>query len=129
MSYFNEMLAYIKEEYFHKTPYKVLNTRDNNPMTPDKTELVVSSKDVSSLFFYLTKTSAKLEDVENNSRHQEIADILMANLHNIKPNASEATLFDFYKNEQLTIKLKKDLSPQKNAEYLYRKAKNQKINY
>ncbi|MEL6562248.1 MAG: NFACT RNA binding domain-containing protein, partial [Bacteroidota bacterium] len=76
---------------------------------------------------YLSKTSAKLEDVENNSRHQEVADILMANLHNIKPNASEATLFDFYKNEQLKIKLKKDLSPQKNAEYLYRKAKNQRL--
>ena len=45
MSHFNEMLAYIKEEYFHKTPYKVLNFRDNIPMTPDKTELVVPSKD------------------------------------------------------------------------------------
>ena len=42
MSHFNEMLAYIKEEYFHKTPYKVLNFRDNNQMTPDRTELVVS---------------------------------------------------------------------------------------
>ena len=54
MSHFSEMLAYIKEEYFHKTPYKVLNFRDNNQMTPDRTELVVSSKDVSSLFFFLT---------------------------------------------------------------------------
>ena len=76
---------------------------------------------------YLTKTSAKLEDIEKNTRHQEIADILMANIHNIKPNTPEVTLFDFYRNDDLKIKLKKGLSPQKNAEYLYRKAKNQKL--
>lgn len=89
--------------------------------------LKLLSKQLKKTKGYLSKTSAKLADIENNSRHQEIADILMANIHNIKPNASEATLFDFYKNEQLKIKLKKDLSPQKNAEYLYRKAKNQKL--
>ena len=54
MSHFNEMLAYINEEYFHKTPYEVVNFRDNNQMTPDKTNLVVFSKEVRSLFFFLT---------------------------------------------------------------------------
>ena len=36
-------------------------------------------------------------------------------------------LFDFYRNKNITIKLRSDLSPQKNAENFYRKSKNEKI--
>jgi predicted ribosome quality control (RQC) complex YloA/Tae2 family protein len=38
-----------------------------------------------------------------------------------------AELFDFYNNKTVLVKLKLNLSPQKNAEQYYRKAKNQKI--
>jgi len=76
---------------------------------------------------YLIKTISKLDELENNSRNKELADILMANVHAIPGNTNEVTLYDFYKDQQLTIKLKKDLSPQKNAEYYYRKSKNQKV--
>lgn len=61
----------------------------------------------------------------NDIRHSETADLLMAHLHEIPTGTSEVTLFDFYIGKERTIKLKKDLSPQKNAEILYRKAKNQ----
>ncbi|MGB3466526.1 MAG: NFACT family protein, partial [Cyclobacteriaceae bacterium] len=76
---------------------------------------------------YIRKTEDKLREIEEVSRHSELADIIMANIHNIAKNATEATLYDFYNESDLKIKLKKDLSPQKNAEYLYRKAKNQKL--
>lgn len=74
---------------------------------------------------YLEKTSAKLQELQNSAKNRELADIIMANLHAISPGASEATLFNFYNDQPVTIKLKKDLSPQKNAENFYRKAKNQ----
>ena len=74
---------------------------------------------------YLAKTSAKLQELQNSAKNRELADIIMANLHAIPPGTSETTLFDFYHDQPVTIKLKKDLSPQKNAENFYRKAKNQ----
>ncbi|MEL7145240.1 MAG: NFACT RNA binding domain-containing protein [Bacteroidota bacterium] len=76
---------------------------------------------------YLKKTNAKLEEIEQTSRHKELADILMANLHQIKGGVTKTTLYDFYNDQQIDIKLKRDLSPQKNAEYYYRKAKNQQV--
>ena len=76
---------------------------------------------------YLEKTRSKLEEIEQHSRHREFADILMANLHQIKPGRTTVTLFDFYNDQDIDIKIKKELSPQKNAEYYYRKAKNQQL--
>ncbi|MFW5759898.1 MAG: NFACT RNA binding domain-containing protein [Cyclobacteriaceae bacterium] len=76
---------------------------------------------------YIIKTEKQLHDLKINTRHEELANIIMANLHNIPPKSSSAELYDFYRDEPVTIKLKKDLTPQKNAENLYRKAKNQKI--
>ena len=51
----------------------------------------------------------------------------MANLHVIPERAEKAELYDFYRDQPISIKLKKDLSAQKNAEGYYRKAKNEKI--
>jgi predicted ribosome quality control (RQC) complex YloA/Tae2 family protein len=76
---------------------------------------------------YISKSMQKLEELKTNSRHEEIANIIMANLHSIPQQAEEIELYDFYNNNQVKIKLKKDASPQKNAENLYRKAKNQKL--
>ncbi|MVM32913.1 DUF814 domain-containing protein [Spirosoma sp. HMF4905] len=69
---------------------------------------------------------------EEGVSHEEMGHILMANLHDI-PQAPGAksperiTLYDFYRDQPITLKLKPDLSPQKNAENFYRKAKNEKI--
>ncbi len=76
---------------------------------------------------YLKKTEEKMLSFLDSSRNEEIANILMANLHVIPAKATTITLFDFYQNNDQTIKLKADLSPQKNAEVYYRKAKNEKI--
>lgn len=76
---------------------------------------------------YVLKTEKQLNELEHNTRHEETANIIMANLHNIPPQATSVELYDFYKDQPIIIKLKKELSPQKNAENLYRKSKNQKI--
>ncbi|WP_460961347.1 NFACT RNA binding domain-containing protein [Spirosoma litoris] len=69
---------------------------------------------------------------EEGASHEEMGHILMANLHDIAqvPGAKSPerlTLYDFYRDQPIILKLKPDLSPQKNAENFYRKAKNEKI--
>nr|WP_317171548.1 NFACT RNA binding domain-containing protein [Spirosoma profusum] len=64
--------------------------------------------------------------------HEEMGHILMANLHEVPtvPGAmspERLTLYDFYRDQPITLKLKPDLSPQRNAENFYRKAKNEKL--
>jgi predicted ribosome quality control (RQC) complex YloA/Tae2 family protein len=76
---------------------------------------------------YINKSNQKLEDVLNKPGYNQLADILMANMHQVPPHAKEVELFNFYTNENIKIPLKSNLSPQKNAENLYRKSKNQKI--
>ncbi|MBN8822390.1 NFACT RNA binding domain-containing protein [Spirosoma sp.] len=69
---------------------------------------------------------------EDGISHEQMGHILMANLHDIPPvpgarSPERVTLYDFYHDQPVTLKLKPDLSPQKNAENFYRKAKNEKI--
>jgi len=67
---------------------------------------------------------SRLNKIENGTPEKEIADIIMANLHQIPERATEVDLFDFYRNETIKIFLKKDLNSQKNAERYYRRSKN-----
>lgn len=79
-------------------------------------------------FSYLVKADKKLKELKDDSHYKIWADLLMANLHLIKPGQAIISLPDFYKeNNLIEIKLKKDLSAQKNAEVFYRKSKNQQI--
>ncbi|TAE30462.1 MAG: DUF814 domain-containing protein [Cytophagales bacterium] len=69
---------------------------------------------------------------DEGASHEEIANVLMANLHAIpevpgQRSPDRVELHDFYRDQPISIKLKPDLSPQKNAEGYYRKAKNEKI--
>lgn len=77
---------------------------------------------------YYDKNFAKLMEVETDDHYKVWADLLMANLHSVKAGMEKIQLQDFYhENELIEIKLKKDISPQKNAEIFYRKSKNQNI--
>ncbi|MGB3183375.1 MAG: NFACT RNA binding domain-containing protein [Cyclobacteriaceae bacterium] len=79
------------------------------------------------LWQYLEKTESRLDEIKTSSRYEEIANILMANLHAIQAGQSSATLYDFYREKDIKVKLKQGQTPQKQAETLYRKAKNQKL--
>ncbi|MCU0450081.1 MAG: NFACT RNA binding domain-containing protein [Bernardetiaceae bacterium] len=73
---------------------------------------------------YLQKGEERLIELELENRYEEIANILMANLHQVPARAASVELFDFYHNQPLTIKLNTQLSPAKNAAVYYRKGKN-----
>jgi predicted ribosome quality control (RQC) complex YloA/Tae2 family protein len=84
-------------------------------------------KKIKSGLSYIEKNEARLNSLKDDIVPEEIGHIIMANLHQIKKGEKEVTLDDFYRNQPIRIKLKPDLSPQKNAEYYYRKSKNRKI--
>ncbi|HSI76756.1 MAG TPA: NFACT RNA binding domain-containing protein [Lunatimonas sp.] len=75
---------------------------------------------------YITKSYQKLEELETATSPGQLADIIMANLHQIPTGTEQITLYDFYRDQMLPVTLKRELSPQKFAENLYRKAKNRK---
>ncbi|CAD5299314.1 MULTISPECIES: NFACT RNA binding domain-containing protein [unclassified Imperialibacter] len=76
---------------------------------------------------YLKQSKAKLIELKEGKSYSQLADVLMANLHQVKEGQEEAVLDNFYTGQPVNIKLKRALTPQKNAEIFYRKAKNQKI--
>ncbi len=84
-------------------------------------------KDITKTRSYITTTRNKLEALMSGVKNEEIGNILMANLHTLKEGNTEVELYNFYTNEPINIKLKKELSPQKNAETYYRKSKNERI--
>ncbi len=76
---------------------------------------------------YIRKSKQKLSDLQQGTSHEETANILMAHMHQVPAHAESVELLNFYNNQPIRIKLKKNLNAQKNAEVYYRKAKNQKI--
>ncbi|KOF03089.1 hypothetical protein OB69_07070 [Roseivirga seohaensis subsp. aquiponti] len=85
------------------------------------------NKKISQAKSYIHKTLQQLDKLESATAPNEIADIIMANLHAIPSGETTINLFNFYTNENIDIKLNRLLSPQKNAENYYRKSKNRKI--
>jgi len=63
----------------------------------------------------------------NRLTHRQRGDILMVNLEKISPAAKRVTLWDFYNERFAEIKLNPLMSPQKNAEVAYLKAKNEHL--
>lgn len=76
---------------------------------------------------YISTATEKLITLETTTNYQQIADVLMANLHLKTTNIDQIELHNFYTNQNTVIKLKPLLSLSKNAENYYRKSKNQKI--
>jgi predicted ribosome quality control (RQC) complex YloA/Tae2 family protein len=118
-----EMLHYPKEFY-------ILNDNSKAKLSFFKNKEVLAVCDSAiiekkkKLVSYLAASQKRFQEITTSNVFEETANILMANLHAIPARAESVVLFDFYKNEDREIKLKKDLNPQKNAEQYYRKAKN-----
>ena len=68
-------------------------------------------------------------DVQSTERlsHSQKGDLVMANLHSIATGAKKALLYDFYHDREVELRLNPDLSPQKNAEVSYQKARNEHL--
>jgi predicted ribosome quality control (RQC) complex YloA/Tae2 family protein len=77
---------------------------------------------------YYEKNFQKLAEIEQDTNYKSWADLIMANMHQLKQGVDKVVLPDFYHEGQMVeIRMKKELSPQQNAAVYYRKAKNQHI--
>ncbi len=76
---------------------------------------------------YIFEKENSLHELNTQASNDEVGHILMANLHLIPEEAETVELFNFYTQTQIKIKLKKNISPSKNAEWYYKKSKNEKI--
>lgn len=91
-------------------------------------ELRRIDKEIKKAESYIKNTEQKINEIISRRGYDEIANILMANLHEkIKPGQNSISLLDFYQDKSIDIKLKPNLNLQQNAEVLYRKSKNQGI--
>ena len=108
-------------EYFHS--YSVANTLDAEKAIIRKqlTDQIKTGK------AYIQKNAIKLDELRNDNHYQLWGDLVMAHMHEMKTGMEKVQLRNFYDNSPVEIKLKKELSPQKNAEVFYRKAKNKQI--
>lgn len=70
------------------------------------------------------KLAVRLEELMNERPLNQLADIIMANLHQIPPYEETVTLFDFYEEKDIEITLKQNKTPQDFASQLYKKSKN-----
>lgn len=103
-----------------------LEHQKNYWLTLEKTKLLrILNQQLIKQEQYILKSKKKQEEWMTHLDYRQKADIIMANLHLIKPHIQEIELLDFYHNKPVLIKLNPNLSPQKNAEQYYRKAKNQ----
>jgi len=76
---------------------------------------------------YILKSSAKLDELRNSASPSQLADVIMANLHEFQDGKKEAELLDFYTGNTVKVTLKHNQKPQQLAESLYRKSKNRQI--
>ena len=119
--------------YTYKDPIEALNAYYYafirlTGIEKEKAEILrILKKRISQTDNYLENTFKKLVELEEGTKNDEIANILMANLHLIPERAESVELYDFYRDQPIKIRLKKDLTPQKTAEGYYRKSKNEKI--
>ena len=76
---------------------------------------------------YIFDKEISLHELNTQASNDEVGHILMANLHLIPAEAESVELLNFYTLAPIKIKLKKNISPSKNAEWYYKKSKNEKI--
>lgn len=76
----------------------------------------------------LDRITARLKEITHDHHFQQWGDLVMANLHRMDAGLSRVSLPSFDDpDREVEIPLKKELSPQRNAEVFYRKAKNRQI--
>lgn len=118
---FNDPIKAANEFFYTYTQVFALSQEKNNLLSVLKNKIKNGEN-------YISKTSTKLKEVHDTHDYRILGDLIMANLHEIKSGTEKITVANLYKeNEPIEIKLKKDLTPQKNAEAYYRKAKNQHL--
>ncbi len=92
----------------------------------------IEKKLLRDLEFYGDKLNNLKSRVETGSKekiYKKIGDLLIANLHLLKKGMSKIELEDFETGEKIEVALNEKLSPNKNVDKYYEKARDEKINF
>jgi hypothetical protein len=117
---FDDPIEALNSFYISYLQLEALSSEKNSVLSRMKSNLRSSES-------YYQKSLHRLESLQHNN-YKIWADLIMANLHAIAGKSDKVTLANFYDEDRpLEIHLKKELSPQKNAEVYYTKAKKQQV--
>ncbi len=94
----------------------------------DKSKLLLEfNKQEKRLKAILQKSVIALDVLTHERSLEEIGHLIMANIHLIQKDDQQIELDDFYTGKSIIVKLNKELSPQENAAFYYRKFKHRKV--
>ncbi|KPM49361.1 hypothetical protein AFM12_01695 [Jiulongibacter sediminis] len=126
---FGEVINEYKDPFYAANSFYVEKQKTSQLENEKRSALKKLQKELKNAENYLSKTSQRLDTLLEGPGNQAIGHLIMAYLHEIPKESTLVTLNDFQTGKPLEIKLKKDLSAQKNAELYYRKAKKEKIEF
>lgn len=87
------------------------------------------SKEIERLANKLNNLKARVEPGSQENVYRHNADLLLGNINRLGKGMKEITLEDFQTNKKVRITLDEKLSPQKNIERYYDKARDEKIDF
>ncbi len=90
-------------------------------------QILLISQQIEKAGFFIAAQLQKISELEKKYSYERLGDLLMANLHQVKPRSTVISLQDFYTGELVLINLKSNLTPQDNAARYYRKSKKQRL--
>ena len=125
------LLPFGAAENLSQDPIEAVNhfyqtaVRDSAFLTLKRSLLKIQAAKLAQLEATIKKHHKRLEVISDDTHFREWADLVMANLHLIDPATKVFTAERFVEpGIYVEIRLKPELSPQKNAEVFYRKARN-----
>ncbi len=112
-----DALNYFGKNYLNQWHFKQKKDSVTNQITSEIKRLLVQK----------SNTHKTILQTQIQTKYDEIANVIMANIHLLHQGLTKVELHNFYTNDTIIIKLKKEFNPQQNAAEYYRKAKNKNI--
>ena len=113
-------LSELLDYYFIHVKKEKIKNNDQKKITN------LINKELNKLNNKLSKQNDELKIAYDNLGLEEIANILAANIHRVKPYQEEIECFNFYNNENIVIKLNTKIKPNDNVTYYFNKFKKAK---
>lgn len=117
---FFSSISSMLETYYIKNVHETIHNNEQRKLN----DFVV--KELNKLKNKLMKQENELQEAHKLLSLEQTANILASNIHLVKPRQTEITCFDFYNNQEITIKLDPNIRPNDNVNVYFNKYKKAK---
>jgi predicted ribosome quality control (RQC) complex YloA/Tae2 family protein len=141
-----EESLYLAVETFHVFPYTEIRNFESvnsafnyflskefyldNKIAKEKKTKKVIERELQKLSSKLNNLKSRIDRGSKEDEYNKLGNLLLINLKSIRHGQEEITVKDIYSgDEEIKIKLKASLSPQKNVDYYFDKAKSERIQF